>query len=121
MADLQAMIDKLATLPLAAQPGSDWRYGPSVDIQGYLVEKLSGQKLDVFLQTKIFDPLGMKDTGFWVDAAKAPRVTNVFTYSEDKKIIAATTQSDPVDESRGSCPAAAACSRPPTTTSGSHR
>ncbi|MDP2052071.1 MAG: serine hydrolase, partial [Acidobacteriota bacterium] len=59
---LQAMIDKLAKLPLAAQPGTDWRYGPSVDIQGYLVEKLSGQTLDVFLRTQIFDPLGMKDT-----------------------------------------------------------
>ena len=68
--DLQAMIDKLATLPLAAQPGSDWRYGPSVDIQGYIVEKLSGQTLDVFLRTKIFEPLGMKDTGFWVDAVE---------------------------------------------------
>ena len=64
------MIDKLATLPLAAQPGSDWRYGPSVDIQGYIVEKLSGQTLDVFLRTKIFEPLGMKDTGFWVDAVE---------------------------------------------------
>ncbi len=94
-ADLQAMIAKLATLPLAAQPGSDWRYGPSVDIQGYLVEKLSGEKLDVFLRTKIFEPLGMKDTGFWVDAAKGPRVTNVFTYDTNKKITAAATQSDP--------------------------
>ena len=64
------MIDKLAKLPLAAQPGTDWRYGPSVDIQGYIVEKLSGQSLDVFLRTKIFEPLGMKDTGFWVDASK---------------------------------------------------
>jgi CubicO group peptidase (beta-lactamase class C family) len=52
--DLQGMINKLSKLPLAAQPGSDWRYGPSVDIQGYIVEKLSGQKLDVFLRTKIF-------------------------------------------------------------------
>jgi CubicO group peptidase (beta-lactamase class C family) len=94
-ADLQSMIDKLAALPLAAQPGSDWRYGPSVDIQGYLVEKLSGEPLDVFLRTRIFEPLGMKDTGFWVDAAKAPRVSNVFTYTEDKKITAAATQSDP--------------------------
>ena len=94
-ADLQAMIAKLATLPLAAQPGSDWRYGPSVDIQGYLVEKLSGEKLDVFLRTRILDPLGMKDTGFWVDAAKLNRVTNVFTYDADKKITAAATQSDP--------------------------
>ena len=93
--DLQAMIDKLAKLPLAAQPGSDWRYGPSVDIQGYIVEKLSGQSLDVFLQTKIFEPLGMKDTGFWVDPSKVDRVTNMFTYGPDKRIIAAPRRGDP--------------------------
>jgi CubicO group peptidase (beta-lactamase class C family) len=93
--DLQAMIDKLALLPLAAQPGSDWRYGPSVDIQGYIVEKLSGEKLDVFLKTKIFEPLEMKDTGFWVDASEVSRVTNVFTYGPDKRIIAAPPQRDP--------------------------
>jgi CubicO group peptidase (beta-lactamase class C family) len=73
------MIAKLAKLPLAAQPGADWRYGPSVDIQGYIVEKLSGQSLDVFLLTKIFEPLGMKDTGFWVDPSKLGRRTSVFT------------------------------------------
>jgi CubicO group peptidase (beta-lactamase class C family) len=93
--DLQGMIDKLALLPLAAQPGSDWRYGPSVDIQGYIVEKLSGEKLDVFLKTKIFEPLEMKDTGFWVDASEVSRVTNVFTYGPDKRIIAAPPQRDP--------------------------
>jgi CubicO group peptidase (beta-lactamase class C family) len=88
--DLQGMIDKLAKLPLAAQPGSDWRYGPSVDIQGYIVQKLSGQSLDVFLRTKIFEPLGMQDTGFWVDASKVGRVTSVFTYGPDKRLIRAT-------------------------------
>jgi CubicO group peptidase (beta-lactamase class C family) len=77
--DLRAMIDKLARLPLAVQPGSDWRYGPSVDIQGYIIEKLSGQSLDTFLRTRIFEPLGMKDTGFWVDASKVDRVTSLFT------------------------------------------
>ena len=92
---LQAMIDKLAKLPLAAQPGSDWRYGPSVDIQGYVVEKLSGQRLDEFLQTRIFGPLDMKDTGFWVDASKRHRVTNVHTYGPDQKIVTAATQSNP--------------------------
>jgi len=92
---LQAMIDRLATLPLAAQPGTDWRYGPSVDIQGYLVEKLSGQTLDVFLKSKLFDPLGMTDTGFWVDTSKADRVTKMHTYGADKKIRTAPTQSDP--------------------------
>jgi CubicO group peptidase (beta-lactamase class C family) len=89
---LQSMIDKLAKLPLAVQPGSDWRYGPSVDIQGYLVEKLSGQSLDVFLRTKIFEPLEMKDTGFWVEASKMDRVTSAFTYGPDKRLIHATTQ-----------------------------
>ena len=98
--DLQGMIDTLATLPLAAQPGSDWRYGPSVDIQGYLVEKLSGETLDVFLRTRILDPLGMKDTGFWVDASKVSRVTNVFTYGPDKRITAAPTRSDPAAKPR---------------------
>lgn len=92
---LQAMIDALSKLPLAAQPGSDWRYGPSVDIQGYIVEKLSGQTLDVFLKSKIFDPLGMPDTGFWVDASKADRVTKLHTYGDDKKIKTAPNQNDP--------------------------
>ena len=94
-ANLQAMIDKLAKLPLAAQPGTDWRYGPSVDIQGYLVEKLSGQTLDVFLRTKIFEPLGMTDTGFWVAPSKADRVTKMFTYGPDKRLMTAPTQGDP--------------------------
>jgi CubicO group peptidase (beta-lactamase class C family) len=86
---LQAFIDRLARLPLAAQPGTDWRYGPSVDIQGYLVEKLSGQPLDVFLRAKIFDPLGMKDTGFSVDASKVDRVTSMFIYGPGKRLVKA--------------------------------
>ena len=90
---LQSFIDSLAKLPLAAQPGTDWRYGPSVDIQGYLIEKLSGQPLDVFLQTKIFEPLGMKDTGFWVDPSKIDRVTSVFTYGPDKRLMTANAES----------------------------
>ena len=93
--DLQGMINKLGRLPLSTQPGTDWQYGPSVDIQGYLVEKLSGQPLDVFLRTKIFEPLGMKDTGFSVDASKANRITQVFTYDADKRLIAAPTQGSP--------------------------
>ena len=95
---LQTMIDTLARLPLAAQTGTDWRYGPSVDIQGYLVEKLSGQTLDVYLRTKIFEPLGMKDTGFWVEPSKADRVTKIFTYGPDKRIMTAPTQGDPISK-----------------------
>ncbi|MDP3385063.1 MAG: serine hydrolase domain-containing protein, partial [Phenylobacterium sp.] len=87
--DLQAMIDKLAALPLAVQPGTDWRYGPSVNIQGYIVEKLSGQTLDVFFKSRIFDPLKMDDTGFHVDSAKLARVSAVHTYGDDGLIAPA--------------------------------
>ena len=87
--DLQAMISKLAAMPLAVQPGSDWRYGPSVNIQGYLVEKLSGQSLDQFFKTRLFDPLGMADTGFYVDAGKLNRVSAVHTFGPDGLIAPA--------------------------------
>jgi CubicO group peptidase (beta-lactamase class C family) len=92
---LQTMIDKLAQLPLPVQPGTDWRYGPSVNIQGYIVEKLSGQPLDAFFRTRIFEPLQMRDTGFFVDAAKRDRVTRVFTYGPDKRITTSRTATDP--------------------------
>jgi CubicO group peptidase (beta-lactamase class C family) len=89
------MIDKLATLPLAVQPGTDWRYGPSVDIQGYIVEKLSGKTLDEFLRERIFEPLKMTDTGFWVDKSKLARVTRIHRYGPDGKLATAPTTSDP--------------------------
>jgi CubicO group peptidase (beta-lactamase class C family) len=87
--DLQDMIDKLAGLPLSFQPGKDWRYGPSVDIQGYLVEKFSGQGLDEFFEQRLFAPLGMTDTGFWVDASQGGRVVRIHKYDDDGKIRAA--------------------------------
>jgi len=87
--DLQGMIDKLARLPLAAQPGSDWRYGPSVNIQGYLVEKLSGERLDRFFQRHIFDPLRMPDTQFFVAPSKVARVARVHRYDAAGKLVPA--------------------------------
>ncbi len=87
--DLQDMIDVLAKLPLSFQPGKDWRYGPSVDIQGYLVEQLSGQGLDEFFEHRLFAPLGMTDTGFWVDASKGDRVSRIHKYDDDGQIRAA--------------------------------
>jgi len=78
--DLQGMIDKLARLPLETQPGTVWDYGPSVNIQGYVVEKLSGQSLDVYFDEHIFKPLGMVDTGFWMPPEKAGRVVAIHTY-----------------------------------------
>ncbi len=86
--DLRAMIETLAARPLSFQPGTEWRYGPSVDIQGYVIEKLSGQGLDEFLEQRLFAPLGMVDTGFWVDPAKSARVVRIHKY-EDGKVVPA--------------------------------
>jgi CubicO group peptidase (beta-lactamase class C family) len=91
--DLQGMIDDLGKLPLYSQPGTDWAYGPCVDIQGYLVQKLSGKPLDVFMQERLFGPLGMVDTGFWQPAANAGRIAKVNTY-KDGKIVSAPQQGD---------------------------
>ncbi|ODT88550.1 MAG: hypothetical protein ABS78_07800 [Phenylobacterium sp. SCN 70-31] len=78
--DLDGMIAKLAALPLASQPGTDWAYGPVVNIQGYLVEKMSGMDLADYFQKHIFDPLKMPDTQFWVDPRRAGRVARIHTY-----------------------------------------
>jgi CubicO group peptidase (beta-lactamase class C family) len=73
--NLKEFIDKLATLPLLYQPGKGWTYSVSMDIQGYIVEKLSGEPLPQFYREHIYDPLGMKDAGFYVPAEKRNRFT----------------------------------------------
>jgi CubicO group peptidase (beta-lactamase class C family) len=86
-APLQAMIDKLGKIPLLHQPGERWHYSVSVDVQGYLVEKLSGQPLPVFLKQRIFEPLGMKDTAFYVPPEKLGRFVSFYTYDKDRKFV----------------------------------
>jgi CubicO group peptidase (beta-lactamase class C family) len=84
---LQAMIDKLGKIPLLHQPGERWHYSVSVDVQGYLVEKLSGQPFPEFLKQRIFDPLGMKDTAFFVPPGKLNRFVSFYTYDKDRKLV----------------------------------
>ena len=86
-ATLQAMIDKLGKIPLLHQPGERWHYSVSVDVQGYLVEKLSGQPFPEFLKQRIFDPLGMKDTAFYVPPEKLNRFVSFYTYDKDRKFV----------------------------------
>lgn len=76
-------IPALGEIPLAHQPGSQWVYSISVDVQGYLVEVLSGQTFDVFLQERLLDPLGMSDTGFYVPADKADRLARQYRPTRD--------------------------------------
>src|SRR5947209_12201570 len=72
-ATLQSMIDDLAKLPLEFSPGQAWNYSVSTYVIGYLIGKISGMPFEQFLRERIFDPLGMHDTGFFVPAHKARR------------------------------------------------
>jgi len=79
---LAESIPALGDIPLGYQPGTQWVYSISVDVQGYLVEVLSGQSFDEFLQERIFDPLGMNDTGFYVPKGKAARLARQYAPTE---------------------------------------
>jgi CubicO group peptidase (beta-lactamase class C family) len=75
---LADMIKRTAEIPLMFQPGTRWSYSSAVDIQGYIVEKLSGQKFGDFLEQRIFKPLKMTDTAFYVSRDKASRLAAVY-------------------------------------------
>ena len=75
---LAESIPALGNIPLDYQPGTQWVYSISVDVQGYLIEKLSGKTFDVFLQERLFDPLGMVDTGFYVKSDNASRLSRQY-------------------------------------------
>ncbi|MBR0776195.1 beta-lactamase family protein [Bradyrhizobium diazoefficiens] len=79
MTPLTDMIDKLADLPLAYHPGTSWEYSVATDVLGRVVEVVSGKALDAFLQARIFAPLGMKDTGFFVPEAELGRLVALYT------------------------------------------
>lgn len=79
---LPEMIPKLASLPLANQPGAAWRYGLAHDVIGYLIQLISGQPFDVFLKERIFEPLDMLDTGFYVPEEKRDRFGPMYSGPE---------------------------------------
>ncbi|MGD0446393.1 MAG: serine hydrolase domain-containing protein [Edaphobacter sp.] len=89
--NLQEMIDRLAKLPLLYQPGKGWTYSVSMDIEGYIIEKLSGQTLPDFMQKNIFSPLGMKDAGFFVPEDKRTRLATLYKTGPDGGIIPDST------------------------------
>ncbi|NID09286.1 serine hydrolase domain-containing protein [Fibrivirga algicola] len=79
MYSLSATIPTLAKLPLVHNPGEKWTYSLSTDVLGYLVEVVSGQSLDQFFRTRIFEPLGMNDTYFYLPASKHNRLATLYT------------------------------------------
>jgi CubicO group peptidase (beta-lactamase class C family) len=82
--DGEAFVARLAQVPLAYEPGTQWMYSASVDVQGAIVQRIAGQRLDDFMQAKILGPLKMKDTGFVVPADKRARFANLYLLSGGK-------------------------------------
>lgn len=87
-ANLQEMIDRLAKIPLMYQPGKGWAYSISMDIQGYIVEKLSGQSLPEFMRQHIYEPLGMRDAGFYVPEEKRGRFATLYNVNANGELVA---------------------------------
>lgn len=77
------LIASLAKLPLVAQPGERWHYGMALEVAGIIVERISGQRLDVYMKQYLFDPLGMNDTSFWVDDGDVERLAAVYQPTDD--------------------------------------
>ncbi|MEQ8484727.1 MAG: serine hydrolase domain-containing protein [Pseudomonadales bacterium] len=92
--NLDAFIATLARLPLKFQPGSRWHYSVANDVQGALVERISGQRFDEFLKTRLFEPLGMHDTFFDVPANKRARLGTNHRYDAEAGRLEVLTEAE---------------------------
>jgi CubicO group peptidase (beta-lactamase class C family) len=94
-ADLDEMMKKLAAIPLLYEPGTKWSYSVAVDIQGYLVQKLSGQKFGDYLKQHVTGPMGMTDTAFYVTTDRKPRFTEVYRWdTQQNKLVMNVARTD---------------------------
>jgi CubicO group peptidase (beta-lactamase class C family) len=84
---LADMVERLADIPLEFSPGTRWNYSLSTDVLGHLVEVISGRRFDDFLRERIFEPLGMVDTGFSVPPNKADRLAARYGRGADKRLV----------------------------------
>jgi CubicO group peptidase (beta-lactamase class C family) len=92
--NLEEYTKDAAKTPLKFEPGTTWWYSSSTDICGYLIEVLSGQKLDVFLKKNIFDPLKMDDTFFELPKNKIDRLTTLYVAGENKELVSFDNKSN---------------------------
>jgi CubicO group peptidase (beta-lactamase class C family) len=94
--DNAEFVDRLAKLPLAYQPGTTWEYGHSTDVLGRIIEVVSGKSLYAFEKERLLDPLGMKDTSFYVaDEGKVARIAEPFANDRSFGVGAGTSFNDP--------------------------
>ncbi len=84
---LEKITNIFSSLPLAFQPGAAWSYSISYDLLGYLVSLISGQSFDEYLQERLFKPLGMVDTGFWVPPEKLHRLVSLYSINAESQLV----------------------------------
>jgi CubicO group peptidase (beta-lactamase class C family) len=84
---LSNFIEEISHFPLAYQPGTHWRYSYAIDVLGGLIEIISGQPYEKYMEDKIFKPLGMQDTAFYVPPEKIERVATVYTHDPSGKVL----------------------------------
>ncbi len=85
--DLAECMARLGKIPLQFEPGTSWNYSMSTDVCGRLVEVMSGQSLDEFFRTRIFEPLGMVDTGFVAPEADVDRCSTLYAFAPGKGMV----------------------------------
>jgi len=93
--DLAEFARRLAGLPLAYQPGTEWRYSLSMDLQGAIIERLSGQSLPAFMHERMFSPLGMTDTAFHTPPGKRRRLATLYRKSKSRGLAPADNTIQP--------------------------
>ncbi len=97
---LEEVVDAAAALPLFEEPGTRFRYGMSTEVLGRVIEVVSGQSLESFLQERIFGPLGMTDTGFHVESSRRPRLATLYRPGPDGVLAPFALETIPVTERR---------------------
>jgi CubicO group peptidase (beta-lactamase class C family) len=95
---IRETVSRMAALPFESQPGERWVYGYNTDILGALIERVSGQGLDELLQSKIFAPLGMNDTHFYVPESKRDRVATVYSLEAAGRLVRTPDQGGMVSQ-----------------------
>src|SRR3546814_19983426 len=93
------MVGRVADVPLACQPGTTWRYSLAMDLQGAIIERLSGRSFPDFLRERLFEPLGMADTGFCVAEEKLVRLATLYHKNGAPELIAIPSPLLPADRS----------------------
>ena len=93
---MEEFIDRISQVPLRYQPGEGWMYSMSSDVVGALVEAISGEKLSAFMRARIFEPLGMDDTAFWVPEEKRDRFTTCYSRGPDGGLVVYDSPDDSV-------------------------